>query len=71
MSSRGILLIRLFGQVIDVKIIRKNTSGLAFKDNNYGFVQMKNVHEADNALLHFKQISDKNWVISTYNDKSK
>lgn len=44
------LKIRLFGPVVDVRIIRKNTTGLSFKESNYGFIHMKNSFEADNAL---------------------
>ena len=44
------LILRLFGPVIDVRIIRKNTTGLSFKESNYGFIHMRNSFEADNAL---------------------
>ena len=43
-------MIRLFGPVLDVRIIRKNNTGLTFRDSNYGFVHMQNAFEADNAL---------------------
>ena len=54
----------------DVKIIRKNNQGMAFKEFNYGFVQMYNPQQADAALQTFAQRTMKTWVVSTLNQKA-
>ena len=61
---------RLFGPVQDVKIIRKNNQGMAFKEFNYGFVQMYNPQQAGAALQTFAQRTMKTWVVSTLNQKA-
>ena len=44
------ILLNRFGQVEDIKIIRKNSSGQPLKDYIYGFIVMSDENDANNAI---------------------